>query len=76
MATRYRLKTPIRAIVDKADGRLVSVEIPAGAILTRSLRSAEKPRTLLGFIHVDWEGRHYSVALHDLLKKAELVRSA
>jgi len=37
---RYRLKTPIRAILNKPDGKLISVDIPAGVILIRGLRPA------------------------------------
>ena len=76
MVTRYRLETPIRAILDKPDGKLVSVDIPAGVILIRGLRPAIKPTTLVGFVSVEWEERHYSVSLNDLLQKAERVQSA
>lgn len=74
--TRCRLKSPIRAILVKPDGKLVSVDIPAGAVVTRGLQPPEKPRTLLGFVSAEWEGRHYSVSLNDLLQKAERVQSA
>ena len=74
--TRYQLKAPIRAILDKADGKLVSVEIPAGAILTCGVRPVERCRTLPGFINAEWEWKHCSVSVNDLLQKAERVQSA
>ena len=72
MQTRYRLKAPIRAILDKPD-RYTSVTIPAGAVLHDSSLPST---TLLGMIGVLWEGRHYSVSFRDLLKNADLVQSA
>jgi hypothetical protein len=70
---QYRLKTPMSAILDKSEDQKVSVTIPAGAVL----RDSSKPTTtLLGLVGVYWEGRHYSVALNDLLKNAEIVQSA
>jgi len=38
--------------------------------------SSQASTTLLGMIGVWWEGRHYSVYLKDLLRKAERVFSA
>ena len=75
MSTRYRLKVPIRAILDRANDKLTSVEIPAGAILTRHGQLSDKP-ALLGLVSVSWGGRQYSVSLNDLIKKAEVVQSA
>jgi len=49
------------------------VTIPAGAVLQESTQHST---TLLGMVGVYWEGRHYSVALSELLKKTELVSTA
>jgi hypothetical protein len=76
MLTRYSLKAEIRAILGNADGKLISVGIPAGVILTRHWQASEESATLLGLVGVDWEGRQYSVLLKDLLQKAEFVDSA
>jgi hypothetical protein len=75
MQTRYRLKAPIRAILDKPDG-YVSVTIPVGALLVRPPRPQEKSTTLFGMVGVFWEDRHYSVYPNDLALKAERVESA
>ena len=76
MSTRYRLKFPIRAILDKSQGQQLSVILPAGAILVRVAHSSEKSTTLFGMTGVYWEDRHYSVYPNDLLLKADLVHSA
>ena len=73
MLSRYRLKAPMSAILDKPGGQNVSVTIPVGAVLQDSLHTST---TLLGMAGVYWEGQHYSVFLDDLLKKAEIVQSA
>jgi hypothetical protein len=73
MLSRYRLKAPISAILDKPGGQNVSVTIPAGAML---LDSPGTSTTLPGMAGVYWEGLHYSVFLDELLKNAEIVRSA
>jgi hypothetical protein len=70
---RYSVKVPLSAILDKPGGEQVSVTLPAGAVLQESTRPST---TLLGMVGVYWEGRHYSVSLGDLLKKAELVSTA
>ncbi len=75
MQTRYCLKAPIRAILDKPDG-YVSVTIPAGASLVRPSQPQEKSTTLFGMVGVFWEDRHYSVYPNDLALKAERVESA
>ncbi len=67
MSTRYRLKVPIRAILNKPQGQQVSVILPAGAVLVRAAHSAEKATTLFGMAGVYWEDRHYSVYPNDLL---------
>jgi len=72
MATRYRLKASITAVLDKPGGQQVSVTLPIGAIL---VDSSKPSTTLLGMIGVYWESRHYSVSMRDLLHKAERVRS-
>ena len=73
MALRYVLRFPVSAILDKPDGEQVSVNIPAGVVLRESPALSA---TLLGSVGVYWEGRHYSVALNDLLKKADRVETA
>jgi len=70
---KYSVKDPISAILHKAGGGQVSVTLPAGAMLQESTQHST---TLLGMVGVDWEGRHYSVALSELLKKAEVVSTA
>ena len=70
---RYRLKTSISAILDKPDGAHASVKIPAGAVLHES---SAHTTTLFGLVGVLWEGRHYSVALNDLLKNAYRIETA
>jgi hypothetical protein len=72
MAT-YRLKAGIPAILDKSESKKLPVTLPAGAVLRDSSQAST---TLLGMIGVWWEGRHYSVYLKDLLRKAERVFSA
>lgn len=75
MQSRYRLTRPIRAVFDKLEGH-ISVELPAGTVLTRFSPASENSTTLFGMIGVYWEGRHYSVYLNDLLFKTEQVESA
>ena len=70
---RYFLKAPISAILDKSDGGIVSVKIPVGAVLHES---SAHSTTLFGLVGVLWEGRHYSVALNDLLKNADRIHTA
>ena len=70
---RYRLKTPISAIYDKPGGGWLRVKLPAGSML---IESSQHTTTLLGTVGVLWEGRHYSVAMNDLLTNAERVESA
>jgi len=69
----YRLKAAIPAILDKPGGDKISVTIPVGAVLD----DCSEPSTiLLGMVGVSWQGRHYSVYLVDLLRKAERVFTA
>ena len=75
MQTRYRLKVPIRAILENPDG-YVTVTIPVGALLVRPSQPQEKSTTLFGMVGVLWEDRHYSVYLNDLVLKTELVENA
>lgn len=75
MQSRYRLTRPIRAILDKLEGH-VSVQLPAGTVLTRYSPASVNSATLFGMVGVYWEGRHYSVYRNDLLFKAEQVESA
>ena len=70
---RYRLTTPITAILDKPDRTLLSVKLPAGVTLQES---STHSTTLFGLIGVIWEGRHYSVAMQDLLNNAERIETA
>ena len=76
MQTRYCVRVPIRAILNQPDGKDVSVNLPAGAILARPSQPSEKGTTLFGMVGVYWEERHYSVYPNDLLVKAECVESA
>jgi hypothetical protein len=73
MLSRYRLKAPLSAILDKPGGKNVSVTIPVGAVLLDSPHTAT---TLVGMVGVYWEGVHYSVFFNDLLKNSEIVQSA
>ena len=73
---RYRLKTAIRAILDKPGGEQVAVTLPAGALLVRYSQPSEKSTTLFGMVGVYWQERHYSVYPNDLLIKAECVSTA
>lgn len=70
--TKYRLKSPISAILEKPGRDEVHVSIPAGALLREESLSST---TLLGMFGVSWEGRHYSVSLPELLLKAERAES-
>ena len=45
--SRYRLKAPMSAILDKPEGQYDSVTIPAGAVLLDSLHTST---TLLGMV--------------------------
>lgn len=72
-AMQYRLNAPISALLDRPGWKLESVKLPSGAVLQESFTHST---TLLGLIGVTWEGRHYSVALTDLLYKAERLKSA
>jgi len=76
METRYRLKRPIQAILDKQLGAAVSVTIPSGVLLVRLSQPQEASTTLLGMIGAYWEGRHYSVYANDLALNAERVKNA
>ena len=69
MLSRYRLKAPLSAILDKPGGQNVSVTIPVGAML---LDSPHTSTTLPGMVGVYWAGLHYSVFLDELLKNAGL----
>ena len=75
MQTRYRLKAPIRVILDKPDGYAL-ITIPAGALLVRPSPPQEKSTILFGMVYVDWEDRRYLVSPNDLALNAELVQSA
>ena len=70
MMTRYVLRAPVQAVLDKPGGQQVSVILPAGAVLHDSPR---RSTTLLGMIDVYWEGRLYSVSIQNLLKHADHV---
>jgi len=76
METRYQLRVPIKAILDKQDGEQVTVKIPAGALLVRFAQPQEASMTLFGMIGVYWEGRHYSVYPIDLALKADRAQTA
>ena len=73
MMSRYRLKAPIRAILDKPGTTHVSVTIPAGAVL---YESSQPSSTLFGMVGMLWEGRHYSVFPTEVINKAERVSTA
>ena len=73
MLSRYRLKAPLSAILDKPGGQNISVTIPVGAMLQDSLHTST---TLPGMVGVYWEGLHYSVFFNDLVKSAEIVQGA
>ena len=73
MLSRYRLKDPLSAILDKPGGQNISVTIPVGAMLQDSLHTST---TVAGMVGVYWEGLHYSVFLDELHKNAEIVQSA
>lgn len=71
--TRYRLKRPMLAILNKPGKQNVSVKLPTGAILADT---SQPSTTLFGMVGVYWEGRHYSVYPKDLLRAAERVDGA
>ena len=73
MLSRYRLKDPLSAILDKPGGQNISVIIPVGAMLVDSSHTST---TLLGMVGVYWKGLRYSVFLDELLKNAEMVQGA
>ena len=73
MISRYRIKAPIRAILEKPEGQKVPVWLPAGAVL---YKSSQPSSTLVRMVGVAWGGRHYSVYPKDLNKKAERVSTA
>lgn len=70
---QYTVKDPISAILHKQGAEQISVTLPAGAVLQKSTHHST---TLLGMVGVYWEGRHYSVALSELLTKTDLVSAA
>jgi hypothetical protein len=70
---QYRLKAPIAALLDRPGMKLESVKLPAGAVLQESFTHST---TLSGLVGVTWAGRHYSVALSELIYKAERLKSA
>ncbi len=72
MVTRYCLKTPIPALLDKPGGEHSAVTLPADGVLEQSF----KPSTFLGMVGVYWEGRHYSIYPKDLIRKGERVSTA
>jgi len=72
MTSRYHLKSAIPAIMD-GQGCLISVTLPAGAVL---IESSQPSGTMIGMIGVYWEGCHYSVHLKDLLKNGQRVSIA
>jgi hypothetical protein len=72
MQTKYRVKVPIRAILDMPEAGEASVKLPEGALLKLSQTSLTPMRR----VGVYWEGRHYSIHLSDLLRKTERVESA
>ena len=71
MVSRYRLKAPIGAILDKPGGEQIPVTLPTGALLQEA---SQHSTALLGMLRVIWEGRRYSVSLLELLLKADLVQ--
>jgi len=73
MISRYRVMSPIRAILDKLNGEKVPITLPGGAVLYES--SLVSP-TLFGMVGVVWAGRHYSVYPKDLYNKAQRVSAA
>ena len=73
MISRYRIKVPIQAILEMSEGQNVSVWLPAGAVL---YKSSQPSSTLVKMVGMAWGGRHYSVYLKDLYKKAERVSTA
>ena len=73
MLIRHSLKASILATDRTPEGVKRRVMVPAGAVLVESVQHSG---TLRGMIGVYWEGRHYSVFLRDLLKKAERVSTA
>jgi hypothetical protein len=70
---KYRLKSPVPAVLHRPGGQKEPVMIPASAVLDDSSRHSA---TLEGKVGVYWEERHYSVSLKDLLTKTEVTRTA
>jgi hypothetical protein len=75
MMSRYRLKAPTPAILDRPGGKHVLVTLPADAVLEQE-QSFQFSTTLLGMVSVYWEGLYYSVHLKDLKRKAECFSTA
>ena len=69
--TKYLLRTPASAILHKPGGQKESVMLPAGAVLDEASRHSA---TLEGKVGVYWEGRHYSVAMKELIMKTDVRR--
>jgi hypothetical protein len=69
---QYRVRAPTAGLLYKRDGGVVSVTLPAGALLRR-LSSAEPS---LGMVPVVWERRKYSVSEKDLRDKCDLIQQA
>ena len=70
---RYRLKAPVSAVLHTPGGQKESVMIPEGAVIDDSSRHSA---TLEGKVGVYSDGRHYSIALKDLLTKAVATQSS
>ena len=70
---RYRLKAPVSAVLHTPGGQKESVMIPEGAVIDDSSRHSA---TLEGKVGVYSDGRHYSIALKDLLTKAVATQAA
>jgi len=70
---KYRLKAPVPAVLHTPGGQREPVMIPVGAVLDDSSRHSA---TLEGKVGVYSDGKHYSIALKDLLTKAVAAHEA
>jgi hypothetical protein len=70
--TKYRIKTPVAAVVHRPGGKKEPTSLPAGVVVDESCRHSS---TLEGKVGVYWDGVHYSISLRDLLTNAEATRT-
>ena len=65
---KYRLESPVTAVLHKPGGHKEPATLPAGAVIDESTRHSS---TLEGKVGVYWRGLHFSISLKDLLTNAK-----